>query len=123
MSIGEVIEIEVEYRLLKGGVARKTRSFPVPLNPWGKEKFPENYKPGGFISQTNEEPQGMFIISAIDRKRKKFILNEVDCDPIHWKGDEKDHGHGPNEKCRQKKCPFYNDCPISAHLMMTADID
>lgn len=115
----KVVSVEVEYHLLKEEVVRKTRLFPVRR----RDEFPERYNRGGFISQRNEKPQGMFIISEIDREKKKFILNEVDCDPIHWKGDENGRGHGPDEECRQKKCPFLNNCPISVHLMMMADID
>lgn len=117
------VRVEVEYHLLDGSICRKHKFLPphAPSRWRGKIWFP-GLKEGGFISQINEEPQGMFLIMKFDEDEKKFVLRQVDCDPIHWKGDSEGRGHGPNEICR-KECPYYNDCPISVHLMITADID
>ncbi len=113
------IEIKVEYHLLDGTVVKKPKKLrPIII----ENEFPALFKKGEFISQADEEPQGMFVISEIDKENKKFILKQIDCDPIHWKGDENGIGYGPDEECNQKKCPFLlTDCPISAHLIMTVD--
>ncbi len=115
------IEIKVEYHLLDGTVTNKTKNLRPIIT---RDRFPILLKEGGFISQADEEPQGMFVISKVDEENKKFTLKEVDCDPIHWKGDENGRGYGPDEECKQKECQFLlTDCPISAHLMMTVDLE
>jgi hypothetical protein len=116
----QVAKIEVEYHLLDGKIIEKTRNFP------GEEerKFPWFFAASDFVSQPEENPQGFFVITNIIQKpKKRFILKQVDCDPKHWKGDENGRGHGPDEECKKKKCPFLDNCPISVHLIMTADVD
>ena len=115
------IEIRVEYRLLDRTVINKTKKLRPVIT---RDGFPVLLKEGDFVGQANEEPQGMFVISEIDKKNKKFTLKQIDCDPKHWKGDENGRGYGPDEECKQKECPFLlTGCPISAHLMMTVDLE
>ncbi len=112
-------EVKVEYHLLNGTVVNKRKKLDQIRT---EDEFPALFKEGGFISQAHEEPQGMFVISKIDEEKKKFTLKQIDCDPIHWKGDENGRGHGPDEECKQKECSFLlTDCPISAHLTITGD--
>ncbi len=116
----EEIEVNVEYHLLDGTVINKTKKFRPII---ARDGFPVLLKEGGFVSQADEEPQGMFVISKVDEEKKKFTLEEIDCDPIHWKGDENGRGYGPDQECEKKKCSFLMNCPISSHLMMTADLE
>jgi len=120
------IRIKVEYHMLCGGpipLSKYKFLKPHELSHWrGKIWFPE-LEEGNFISQVNEAPEGMFVFERFDEKERKFMLREIDCDPIHWKGDVSGRGHGPNELCRKKRCRYYDNCPISIHMMMCADID
>ena len=108
-------ELKVKYALLNGKLVEGVRTFKF-------KEFPGNYNILDFISQIDEEPNGMFFISALNLLKKQFTLTQLDCDEIHWKGDENSKGYGPNEDCERKKCPFRKKCPISTHLMTIADI-
>jgi hypothetical protein len=117
-------KVSVEYHLVNGTVVRKYK-FLEPHGPslWkGKIWFP-GLEEGDFICQREESPEGMFVIEEFDESERKFVLREVNCDPIHWKGDENGRGHGPDEDCERKKCPYYNECPISVHLMKLYDVE
>lgn len=118
--MAERVQVEVEYQLLNGIEVITTKALPVFR--LGSD-FPEQFSKGDFIGQPEDEPQGMFLIVRVDKRSKKFVLKEIDCDPIHWKGNEDGIAYGPNENCKKINCSFLNNCPISAHLMMTADID
>jgi len=112
--------VKVEFRFLDGKKFQKTKTLPTLSI---RETFPTQFKVGDFISQTEEKPQGMFIISEVSVENNKFVLNEVDCDPKHWKGDGNGRGHGPDDDCTKKKCSHLNNCPISAHIIMMSDVD
>lgn len=107
-------EVKVKYVLLDGEVIEKTKTI---------KEFPGHYSFLDFISQAEEEPNGMFFISGIDVLKKEFTLTKIDCDELHWKRDENRKGYGPDENCELKKCPFRKECPISTHIIMMADID
>ena len=109
-------KLNVKYALLNGKLVERVRNFKF-------KEFPGNYNILDFISQTDEEPNGMFFISALNNLKKQFTLTQLDCDEIHWKGDENGRGHGPDENCELKKCPFRKECPISTHIIMMADIN
>lgn len=102
-------EIEVEFRLLNGKIIRKNR-----------ELRPSQMNIGDLVSQIEEEPIGVFAIRHISRRR--IVVEQIDCDPIHWRG-ENGRAKGPGEDCRRKNCEYYNNCPISAHIMMMSDIE
>lgn len=102
--------MRVEYHMLDGNVFEKDRITPY---------FPP--PEGGFVSQINEEPVGMFIITKVESNGTKFILNQVDCDPIHWKGNESGRASGPGDDCSEKECAHQKNCPISTHIMLMAD--
>lgn len=116
----EKVMVRIRYALLSGKRTSKTK-FLSTTNII--DDFPKQLKIGQFISQTKEDPQGFFIITAVDRKQKTIALKEVNCAPIHWKGDGNGVGKGPDEGCKKIQCRFLPQCPISAHIMMMADID
>lgn len=121
------VRVKVEYHLLgkeDALVYLSKYKFLRPHDPsrWRGEIWFLGLEEGDFVSQTNEAPEGMFVIEKFDESQRKFVVKEIDCDPIHWKGDGDNRGRGPDEICK-KKCLYYNNCPISAHLMMMADID
>ncbi len=114
------VRVKVEYCLLNGTKVQKTKTLPTLSI---RETFPTQFNIGDFISQDTEEPKGMFIISGVNIHNKKIIVDAVDCDPIHWKGDSSGRGHGPNDECRKKRCPHLNNCPISSHIITMSDVD
>jgi hypothetical protein len=72
--------------------------------------------------QTEEDPNGMFEIVGINKEKMIIFLREIDCDPIHWKG-KNGIAQGLGKDCKNKRCRRLNNCPISVHLSLIADID
>jgi len=114
------VRVKIEYCLLDGTKVQKTKILPTLRI---SDTFPTQFNVGDFVSQSKGQPPGMFLISEAIVEEKRLVLNEVDCAPIHWKGDKNGKGHGPDDYCTKKKCPHLSQCPISAHIMMMADID
>ena len=102
------MKITIEYRLLNGKMVEIEREF--------KHLPPK----GTFVIQPEEGIDGMFRLEKITEGGKRFIVKQIDCDPIHWKGDGNDRIHGPDEDCNCK-CQFYEKCPISTGAMLCAD--
>jgi len=111
-----MVKVKVTYQLLDGKEFIKTKELPA----YGGNDFPTQFNTGDAISQSKEEPQGMFVIDKVDKETKTIFLKEINCDPEHWKYAI---GKGPNEDCKTRNCPLLNNCPISAHLMLMADVD
>lgn len=110
------VKVKVKYLMLNGIEVTKIKELPVLRII---DSFPTQFSKGDFISQSEEEPQGMFVITWLNEKQKRIALKEINCDPIHWKGDGNGRAKGPNEDCKKISCPYLSNCPISAHIMMT----
>jgi len=115
-----MVEIKVEYHLLGGEVIKKKREIETMYKNF-EDISASFFNEGDFISLSEEKPNGMFRVKKINNEEKKFILEEIDCNPIHWKGNKKGIAYGPNNKC-EKKCKHYNNCPISVHLSYMDDV-
>lgn len=106
-------EVKVKYVLLNEKTQKKIKTLEV---------FPGPYRSCDFISQIKEEPQGLFYISEISISEKRITLKQIDCNEMHWKGNN-GKSHGPDKDCKEKGCPFLRSCPFSRELMMIVDID
>lgn len=81
-----------------------------------------SYKKGDFLAKTNNgiknkknSPEGMFRVSGINKR--KLILEQIDCAPVHWKGDSRERMREPNENCRLK-CEYFDRCPIRDYILL-----
>lgn len=115
-----MVKVVVKYKQLSGQEITRVEDIPTTKIC---DDFPTHLAKGDAIIFKKKEPYGMFVITRISRKQKTINLKEINCTPVHWKGDERGRGHGPDEDCKTRKCILLNNCPISAHLMMTARED
>lgn len=74
-------------------------------------------KKGDFslVKMDENEPKHMFRI--IKKDSKKMILEQIDCDSIHWSISLQIGMRGPNEICRLK-CQYFKECPVRDYILL-----
>ncbi|OGJ20866.1 hypothetical protein A3K73_06000 [Candidatus Pacearchaeota archaeon RBG_13_36_9] len=76
---------------------------------------------GEFLAKTTNEPEnkeneseGMFRVLKINRR---IILEQIDCDYVHWKGDSRGRIKEPDKNCRLK-CRHFEICPVRDYILL-----
>jgi len=78
-----------------------------------------NCKEGDFIARINgesgDEPKGLFKILGINGE--KLTLEQIDCDPVHWRINPGRRIRVFNGDCKLK-CKYFNECPIRDYVLL-----
>jgi hypothetical protein len=77
-----------------------------------------NCREGDFLlinKESEDEPKGLFTV--LGSNREKLTLEQIDCNPLHWRINPRRGTGGPNGDCKLK-CEYFKECPVRDYLLL-----
>ena len=97
--------VRVEYHMLNGECIKGNFLYA-------------SYKKDDFLlvrKRPEDESEGMFKV--LEHNREKLTLEQIDCNPLHWRINSRRGKGGPNGDCKLK-CKYFAECPIKDHILL-----
>ena len=77
-----------------------------------------NCKEGDFLlirKRAENESEEMFRV--LESNKEKITLEQINCNPIHWRINPRRVIRGTNGNCKLK-CKYFEECPIRDYLLL-----